>query len=425
MKLAERHIIKRGHRFWDEIDELSWHAKNLYNAANYLIRQNFIYGHGYLNYNRMDKFMQKTEQYRSLPAKVSQQVLRGLDQNWQSFFAANQAYKVNKEKFLGKPKIPQYKNRQKGRHFLVYTQQALSQVALKKGKIQLSKTQIEVSSSVAQKVMEVRIVPRCDCYVIEVIYEESESTLTSNEWIASVDLGVDVLMAVTSNQPDFVPLLINGRPLKSLNQFYNKRKAFLQSHLKGNRSTSKGIERLTRCRNHKVDNYLHRASRDLVNLLLAKNITTLVIGKNEGWKQNANLGKVNNQKFIAIPFNRLIQMLTYKCKLVGIQVVIQEESYTSQSNFFNLDPLPVYGEIVEIPKFTGKRIKRGLYRTQTGFCCQADILGSYNILRKAFPNAFRGYGIERCVVHPRRINVSASLDVKTERSRSLNLSKPK
>ena len=129
MKLAERHIIKRGHRFWDEIDQLSWHSKNLYNAANYLIRQNFIYGHGYLNYNRMDKLMQKTEQYRSLPAKVSQQVLRGLDQNWQSFFAANQAYKVNPSKFLGKPKIPKYKNSQKGRNLLVYTQQALSKVA--------------------------------------------------------------------------------------------------------------------------------------------------------------------------------------------------------------------------------------------------------------------------------------------------------
>ncbi|QIZ72256.1 IS200/IS605 family element transposase accessory protein TnpB [Oxynema aestuarii AP17] len=347
MKLVERHIIKKGHRFWDEIDELSWHSKNLYNAANYLIRQNFIYGHGYLNYNRMDKLMQKTEQYRALPAKVSQQVLRGLDKNWQSFFAANQAYKVNKEKFLVNPKIPKYKNSQKGRHLLVYVKQALSKVALKKGKIKCSKTQIELETSVAEKVVEVRIVPRCDCYIIEVIYEEIEQTLKSNEWVASVDLGVDVLMAVTSNQPDFVPLLINGRPLKSLNQFYNKRKAFLQSQLKGNRPTSKRIQRLTRCRNQKVENYLHRASRYLVNLLLDKNITTLVIGKNEGWKQNAKMGKVNNQNFVGIPFNRLIEMLTYKCQLVGIKVVLTEESYTSQSNFFNLDPLPVYGETVK------------------------------------------------------------------------------
>lgn len=201
------------------------------------------------------------------------------------------------------------------------------------------------------------------------------------------------------------PFVDKWQTLKSLNQFYNKRKAILQSQLKGNRQTSKRIKRLTRCRNQKVENYLHLASRYLVNLLRSKNITTLVIGKNEGWKQKTNMGKVNNQKFVAIPFNRLIAMLTYKCQLVGIKVVITEESYTSQSNFFNLDELPVYGESQEKPTFTGKRITRGLYRTQTGIFCQSDILSSYNILRKAFPNAFC-YGIERCVVHPRRINLS-------------------
>ena len=406
MKLAERHIIKKGHAFWSQIDELSWHSKNLYNSANYLIRQNFIYGYGYLSYNRLDKLMQKSEQYQALPAKVSQQVLRVLDKNWQSFFEANRAYKQNSFKFLGRPKIPSYKDSKKGRNLLVYTKQALSKVALKQGKIKLSGTTIEFSTHVAQQVAGVRIVPESDCYIIEVIYEKTETTLNPNKWIASVDLGVDVLMAVTSNQPGFVPLLLNGRPLKSLNQFYNKRKAILQSQLKGNRKTSKRIQRLTRCRNQKIDNYLHRASRYLVNLLMEKNIATLVIGKNDGWKQNTNMGKVNNQKFVAIPFNRLIQMLSYKCQLVGIKVVIIEESYTSVSCFFNLDPLPVYGKTKEIPKFTGKRIKRGLYRTQTGFLCQADVHSSYNILRKAFPNAFDCYGIESCVVQPRRINLS-------------------
>jgi putative transposase len=175
--------------------------------------------------------------------------------------------------------------------------------------------------------------------------------------------------------------------------------------LKGNQKTSKRIQRLTRCRNQKVDNYLHRASRYLVNLLLEKNITTLVIGKNDGWKQNSNMGKANNQKFVGIPYNRLIEMLTYKCQLVGIKVVVTEESYTSQSNFFNLDTLPVYGETEEIPKFTGKRIKRRSLLTQTGFLASSDLLASYNTLRKAFPNAF-SYGIARCVVHPRRINLS-------------------
>ena len=213
-------------------------------------------------------------------------------------------------------------------------------------------------------------------------------------------------MAVTSNQPDFTPLLINGRPLKSLNQFYNQRLASLKSLLTGQKKTSKRIQRFTRCRNQKIDNYLHRASRYLVNLLIEKQITTLVIGKNDGWKQGCNLGKVNNQKFVTIPHARLIEMIRYKCKRVGIHVVLTEESYTSVSNFFNLDPLPVYGSEGEKPVFTGRRIKRGLYRTLEGRLIQSDVMGSYNILRKAFPNAFNRYGIERCVVHPRRINLS-------------------
>ncbi|NES80059.1 MAG: IS200/IS605 family element transposase accessory protein TnpB [Moorea sp. SIO2B7] len=406
MLLAERHIIKKGHPFWAEIDNLSWQSKNLYNSANYLIRQNFIYGHGYLSYNQMASLMKETEQYKALPAKISQQVLRGLERNWKSFFEATDEFKNEPSKFRGKPKIPGYKDKKKGRNLLVYTIQATSKVARRKGIIKLSGTSIEFPTLVADRIAEVRIVPKCDCYVIEVIYEEKEQLLTPNEKIAAMDLGIDNLMAVTSNQLDFTPLLINGRPLKSLNQFYNQRRAKLQSLLKGNRQSSQRLSRLTRCRNQKIDNYLHRASRYLVNLLVDQEITTLVIGKNDGWKQEVNLGKVNNQKFVTIPHGRLIDMIIYKCQLVGIKVIIQEESYTSASNFLNLDPLPVYGQITKRPIFSGKRIKRGLYRTDKGVLVQSDVIGSYNILRKAFPNAFTRYGIERCVVHPRRINLS-------------------
>jgi putative transposase len=406
MLLAERHIIKKGHRFWPEIDRLSWQSKNLYNSANYLIRQNLIYGHGYLNYNQMASLMKETEEYKALPAKVSQQVLKGLERNWKSFFAATSEFKKHPDKFLGRPKIPGYKDPKKGQNLLVYTIQALSKVACRKGLVKLSGTRISLTSQVANRIAEVRIVPKCDCYVIEVIYEEKEQLLTPNDHIAAIDLGIDNLMAVTSNQPDFTPLLINGRPLKSLNQFYNQRRAKLQSLLKNPQQSSHRIRRLTRCRNQKIDNYLHRASRYLVNLLVDQQIATLVIGKNDGWKQEVNLGSVNNQKFVALPHARLIDMIVYKCQLVGIKIVLQEESYTSASNFWNLDPLPVYGNITEKPVFSGKRVKRGLYRTDGGLLIQSDVIGSYNILRKAFPNAFNRYGIERCVVHPRRINLS-------------------
>jgi putative transposase len=247
------------------------------------------------------------------------------------------------------------------------------------------------------------LVPKCDSYVIEVIYNEQESTASDDNFVASIDLGLDNLVALTSNQPGFTPLLINGRPLKSINQFYNKRSSQLQSQLKVGRKTSPRIQRLTRCRNQKIDNYLHHASRLIVDVVSAKQIGTLVVGKNEQWKTEINLGKQTNQNFVNIPHSRLIEMLEYKARLVGINVIVQEESYTSRANFMGQDPIPVYGKTEKEPMFTGKRIKRGLYKTSTGQLINSDINASYNILRKAIPNAFSN-GIGSCVVQPRRVN---------------------
>ncbi|MEG4630870.1 transposase [Microcoleus sp. AR_TQ3_B6] len=406
MQLAERHIIKSTEHRFVEIDKLAFQSKNLYNAANYVIRQSFIYGWGYINYNEMNGLMKSHQAYKDLPAKVSQQVLMILDKNWKSFFEAVKAYKTQPTKFTASPKLPKYKDKIKGRNILVYTIQAVSSKQLKKGIIKLSGTEISIKTKVKpERVCQVRLVPKCDSYVIEVIYNEPESTLDENpkNFVASIDLGLNNLVALTSNQPGFTPLLINGRPLKSINQFYNKRKAQLQSQLKRGRKTSSRIQRLTRCRNQKVDNYLHHTSRKIVDLLVAKQIETLVIGKNVQWKNESNLGKQTNQNFVNVPHARLIEMLEYKAQLVGVKVLQQEESYTSQSSFLNLDPIPVYGQTGNDVIFSGKRIKRGLYKTSVGQLINSDVNGAYNILRKAIPNAFSN-GIGSCVVQPRRVN---------------------
>jgi putative transposase len=404
MQLTERHIIKSTEHRFAQIDKLAFKSKNLYNAANYVIRQNFIYGWGYVNYNEMNRLMKFHEAYKALPAKVSQQILMILDKNWKSFFEAVKAYKVDSSKFTGRPKLPKYKDKVKGRNILVYTIQAISSKLFKKGIIKLSGTDFSIKTKVnPDRICQVRLVPKCDSYVIEVIYDEQESTASDDNFVASIDLGLNNLVALTSNQPGFTPLLINGRPLKSINQFYNKRKAQLQPQLKGNRKTSPRIQRLTRCRHQKIDNYLHHASRLIVDLLRTKQIGTLVVGKNEQWKTEINLGKQTNQNFVSIPHARLIEMLEYKARLVGIKVILQEESYTSQANFLGLDLIPVYGKTEKEPMFTGKRIKRGLYKTSTGQLINSDINGSYNILRKAIPNAFSD-GIVSCVVQPRRVN---------------------
>ncbi|MEG4344379.1 transposase [Microcoleus sp. A003_D6] len=404
MQLTERHIIKSTEHRFAQIDELAFLSKNLYNAANYVIRQSFIYGWGYIGYNEMNRLMKSHEAYKAMPAKVSQQILMVLDKNWKSFFEAVKAYKADSTKFTGRPKLPKYKDKTKGRNILVYTIQAISSKQLKKGIIKLSGTELSIKTRLnPSQICQVRLVPKCDSYVIEVIYDEPESTISNANSVASIDLGLDNLVAPTSNQPGFVPLLINGRPLKSINQFYNKRKSQLQSQLKGNRQTSPRIQRLTRCRNQKVDNYLHHASRVIVDHLVVNQIGTLVIGKNAQWKTDINLGKQTNQNFVSIPHSRLVEMLEYKARLVGITVIVQEESYTSRANFVGLDPIPVYGKTEKEPVFTGKRISRGLYKTSTGRLINSDINASYNILRKAIPNALCN-GIGSCVVGPMRVN---------------------
>ncbi|AFZ07149.1 transposase, IS605 OrfB family [Oscillatoria nigro-viridis PCC 7112] len=404
MQLTERHIIKStSHRF-AQIDELAFKSKNLYNAANYVIRQSFIYGWKYVNYNEMNRLMKSHEAYKNLPAKVSQQILMVLDRNWKSFFEAIKAYKADPSKFTGRPKLPKYKDKVKGRNLLVYTIQAISSKQLRNGVIKLSGTNLSIKTKVSpDRICQVRLIPKCDAYVIEVIYDEPESTVKESSFVAGIDLGLNNLVALTSNQPGFVPLLINGRPLKSIDQFYNKRKAQLQSQLKGNCKTSPRIQRLTRCRNQKIANYLHQASRIIVDFLVAQQIGTLVVGKNEQWKTEINLGKQTNQNFVSIPHARLIEMLEYKAFLAGIKVIVQEESYTSRANFLGLDPIPVYGKTEKEPVFTGRRIKRGLYKTSTDQLINSDVNGSFNIIRKAIPNAFSD-GIGSCVVQPRRVN---------------------
>jgi putative transposase len=212
--------------------------------------------------------------------------------------------------------------------------------------------------------------------------------------VASIDLGVNTLAAVTSNKPGFQPLLINGRPLKSVNQFYNKRKAELQSRLPTGQKSSARIERLTTKRNLRVKHYLHVTSRRIIDHLVAEGIGALVIGKNEGWKQKVNIGRQNNQTFMSIPHGQFIQMLSYKAELVGIHVILQEESYTSRTSFLDSETPQKHEQ------YAGRRVARGLFQTGDGRLINADVNAGYQILVKAIPNAFAGHGIEAVVVQP-------------------------
>ena len=403
MQLVERHKVKPSHQLWKQIDSLCFLSKNLYNYANYQVRQSFIFDQVYLGYNQLYHLIKGTLDYQALPAKVSQQVLRLLDKNWKSFFVASYAYKTNRGKFKARPKLPKYKHKVKGRNILVYTIQAISKRRLKRGIVKLSGTNICLPTKVSN-ICAARIVPRTGEYIVEIVYsKEPNQTVINTEAVAAIDIGVNNLCALTSNKPGFIPVLVNGRPLKSLNQYYNKTKAKLQSLLPKNHYLSKRIQQLTKARNNRVDNYLHKTSRWIVNHLDKQGIGKLIIGHNSGWKQSVNLGTKTNQCFTAIPHSRLIEMLTYKAKLLGIKVEVREESYTSRASFLSLDPIPTYGDDVVDIKFSGYRESRGMYK-QLGSKTRinADVQASYNLLRKAIPGIFRR-GIEDVVVRPVRI----------------------
>jgi len=421
MQLVEQHVIKCNDSRFAVIDAAAFKSKNLYNAGNYEVRQSYIHHGEYLNYNEVQRRMQLHEAYKALPAKVSQQVLMQLHHDWASFFKACEAYNLDPSKFTGRPKLPKYKHKTEGRNILVYTLQAIrggqSKQGLKRGIIRPSQLPIEVQTK-QKDIDQVRIVPRKGFYVVEVVYEKEVKQADVNPaYYAGIDIGMNNLVALTSNKPHFKSIIVNGRPVKSINHFYNKRKAELQQQL-GHTGTTKRMERMTNTRNWRINQYMHTVSRRIIDLLVKEGISTLVIGKNDAWKQEANMGKRNNQHFVQIPHARFIAMLTYKAELVGITVEVTEESYTSKASLLDLDPLPVHDSNNGDEKhtFSGKRIKRGLYRASDGRKLNADINGSGNIIRKVAPDAFsKVEGVEdgkavlaSLVVHPVRLVVTPS-----------------
>ena len=391
MILIEKHDISKNHRFYKELDELCFKSKNLYNSTVYRIRQYYFDNKKYLSYSKVNKIFQEENQkdYRALPAKVAQEVQRLVDKNFKSFFSLMKL--KNKGKYDKLIKLPRYLHKTKGRQILEYNKQAISfnNRNIEKGYFQLSGTNIKMKTKV-DDIQFIRVVPKSYGITVEVGYKIEERKLKTNDNYASIDIGMNNLATVTFLEDN--PFIINGKPVKSINQLYNKRIAKLKSE----QSKHKGDEYLLtrkmksviRKRNNKIDDYFHKSSRYIVNQLVSKNISKLVIGKNTFWKQDINIGKKNNQNFVSIPFNNFINMLDYKCKLSGIEVIYQDESYTSKASFLNEDYIPDYKENEKIDyTFSGYRKYRGLYKIKRKkIFINADVNGSLNILRKYFQN---------------------------------------
>jgi putative transposase len=363
------------------------------------LRQAFFNHRRVPGYAKLAHALKDTPDYRALPAKVAQWVVRQVCGDWDTFWKAHKACQRSPAKFTGRPKLPHYKPKLTGRNVLVYTRQALGGPALEEGRICPSQLPIVVQTK-QKEVRQVRIVPHASHYVVEVIYSVKPTSRTANqlrpEWAASLDLGIDVLAAVTSNKKGLTPFLVNGRPLKSVNAFYNKLRAALQATLPPGQYTSHRLVALTDKRNRKIKHFLHWASRYIAEWVARERLGTLIIGHNVGWKQEVDIGRVNNQNFVAIPHSTFIRLLTYKAQLAGIKVIVREESYTSKCSFLDLEPIRKHAA------YCGRRVKHAEFVAADGRRIHADVNGSYNILRKGLPSAF-ARGIKGVVVRPVRV----------------------
>jgi putative transposase len=310
--------------------------------------------------------IQDSDPYKELGSQAAQRVLDLLEKNWKSFFQSIKDWSKNPQKYLGKPRLPKYKKKD-GRNILILKniQFSIQNSSLRFSWKPLKSLNNKFKTNIKSKLMQVRFIPRGDNYALEIVYEIDISEINEEiKNIIGIDAGLENLATITNNI-GIQPIVIKGRILKSVNQYYNKRKAELQCILKttNNQHTSSRLNRMTLKRENKIKDYMHKTSKYIISYCESNNIDTIVIGHNNGWKQEINIGKQSNQSFTAIPFDTLIKQIQYKAENVGIKVIVFEESYTSKASFLDNDIIPVFKKDGnEKHKFSGKRIKRGMYK---------------------------------------------------------------
>lgn len=362
MRLVDRHIIK-DNRF----EDICLKSGLLYNYVLYLVRQG-IFNKEYLKeYDLSTKLGRENQfDFRQLPASVSQQVVGQVFKSVNSWIKLKSDFDRNPDKYNNhRPHLPKYKKGKK-QNMVVFTTFSCRV----KDDVEPIKTNVK-----KDELKQVRIVPQATCYVVEVIYERKETDLNlDKDNFLSIDLGLNNLCSCISNV-GIKPFIINGKVIKSLNRWYNKKKARLMSYV-GDKGTSRRIRRISLYRNCWIDDKMHKISKYIVNFCVSNNIGRIIIGLNKEWKQEINIGRRNNQHFVSIPHSKLIDKIMYKAKLLGIEVVTHEESYTSK-----IDHL-AFEEMKYQDNYLGKRKRRGLFQSSIGKLINADINGAIGIARK-------------------------------------------
>lgn len=397
---VEQQIIKRNNPIYKIVDQYCFYSKNVYNQANYIIRQEFINNNNKLSAYDVQKLMQSMDCYKECGSQAAQKTIQLVDKMWKSYFKAIKDWKKNPSKYLGMPKLPKYLPKDGRQVFMLKN----IQCSLNDGQFRIAFKPFggyTVNTHAVGKLMQCRFVPKADYYVMEIVYEievpETENIVS--ERIAAIDLGVDNLMTITTNC-GVNPIIINGKPLKAINQYCNKKISEMRSALKlrNDSDWSNEMQRFTTKRNNQVDDYIQKSTKMVIDFCRGNDIDTLVCGYNSGWKQDINMGKRVNQKFVSIPYLSIVQRLEYKCENEGIKFIKTNESYTSGTSFLDGE------EPIEKNYNKDRRIHRGLFQSEKGEYINADVNGSYQIMKKVFPKAFVN-GIVGAGSHPVVVNI--------------------
>ena len=390
IKQQVKHLTKEEYNILRELCRI---AKNLTNQAIYNVRQYYFQEKQYLRYEANCYEMKNYENYKLMNANMAQQTLKNVDTMFKSFFALIKLAKQGKYDFRH-IKLPDYLPKNDYANLIIVLFKIKDDNILtipysyafrKKYK---TKIQIKIPKVLEdKKIKQIRIIPKFNArfFEIQYIYEiqEEEIKLNTNNALA-IDLGVNNLCACATNTGK--SFIIDGRKLKSINQFYNKQKARLQS-IKDKQNIKVQTKQqylISRKRKNRINDYINKTCRYIINYCLSNNIGTLVVGYNQSFQNKTNLGKKNNQIFTQLPFGKIREKLEYLCKRYNINYILQEESYTSKASFFDNDDLPTYNmDNPQTYEFSGKRVKRGLYQTKDGYRFNADCNGALNILRKS------------------------------------------
>ena len=379
MILSRTFIIEKD-KFFNEQFNLS---TLLYNQGRHFINEHYKKESKLLSYCDLDKLLKNLTElnyYRQMcKSQVAQQCLRQLNSNYTSYFKALKDYKKYPSKYKGMPENPKFKNKQNGITFTYQSIKIKGQfiVINKEHKVHIPN---EVYKEELNNFKTISFIPFYNRIKVVIVYETKElnKDLNLDEYL-SIDLGMNNLCSCVSKDDCFI---LNGKPLKSINQYFNKELSKLKSErpLKGDKQdynyNSFKIKNLSLKRELKITDMLHKASKYLVNYCVKHKIGTIVFGRNKEWKDSIQLGKQTNQNFVSIPFYKLLKMLEYKCKMIGINLVTQEESYTSKCDALTFEEVKCH------EKYKGSRIKRGLFLSSIGKVLNADINGALNILRK-------------------------------------------